>query len=279
MSRLTLADGLQNGDLPDAEKGQNAVAVFSGTLGPFDAPSIMPLERQLTVRADPPDITTLGGAGFASQKYTYSPPLILPSSQFMGIRLHILPGTGKASLTSSPSTPRSFTVTIATTPATKLPNGRTASRVSWEADFEGVDDQIRSDVDPLKTAIITLPFSSFTPTYRGRPVPRFDPKSTEAAEEQDQEKDRNTAVASADDSTTEAKQVDDKEDDLDASALPFHTEHIHECGLMCRSGFGKQEGEFCLRIVKVEAVPATEDETHDPASRQGGWLSRLLCFL
>ncbi len=33
------------------------------------------------------DIKPLGGAGFASQKYTYNPPISLPESRYSGIRL------------------------------------------------------------------------------------------------------------------------------------------------------------------------------------------------
>ncbi|KAG8934538.1 hypothetical protein FRC02_009750 [Tulasnella sp. 418] len=176
------------------------------------------------------DTKTLGGAGFASQKYDYNPVLDLSRSRFQGIRLHVDLAQRAATViekSETPDNPCVFTFTIVTTPAKKLPNGRTASRVVWEANF-----QITALRHYHKVLEIDLPFESFIPTYRGRPVDHLATKSVKAEQHGDH-------------------------------SLEFATERIYEIGLMCRSNFGKQEGEFGLNILKIEAIRVANQARND----------------
>ncbi|CEL60675.1 putative protein C9E9,15 OS=Schizosaccharomyces pombe (strain 972 / ATCC 24843) GN=SPAC9E9.15 PE=3 SV=2 [Rhizoctonia solani AG-1 IB] len=106
------------------------------------------------------DITALGGAGFASQRFRFSDKLLhLPRPEFQGIRLTLSP---------QPITlqnPREFTFILNTEPITHRPDGRVESRINWEAVF--------TDSAPSWD----LAFDMFRATYRGRPVdpaPAFD---------------------------------------------------------------------------------------------------------
>jgi hypothetical protein len=60
---------------------------------------------------------------------------------------------------------------------------------------------------------VVLPFSSFTPTFRGRTVPPDSPQWKE----------------------------------MDVG-------QVYELGIMCRSEFGKQQGDFALVLEKIEVV-------------------------
>ncbi|KAG9018176.1 hypothetical protein FRB90_012020 [Tulasnella sp. 427] len=191
------------------------------------------------------DIKTLGGAGFASQKFRFQNPLNLDSSRFSGLRLKLVscdltfdsksPGPGGASSSSRSSPPTEFTITLTTVPA---PHQKPKSRVTWESHFEvpqsktGEGEAAWAQIQTFK---VDLPFASFSPTYRGKPVPS----------------DRGTAWPQArDDAQSMQYLLEDDEEERQV----FHTEHIYEFGLMCRSEFGKQEGRFCLGVIKVEAV-------------------------
>lgn len=217
---------------------------------------------------------TLGGAGFASQKYTYIPPLALPSKQYSGIRIQVLPDLDDEDGTAT-AKPRYFTCTVATTPSRKLPNGRTASRVMWEANFRA--PRSGTTDDPVA---ISLPFSSFTATYRGRPVPLHEVARLEEEEDSGDdygnEKRRDAARVEEESgaSETNSKAVDE-------ATGRFHTEHIFELGLMCRSGFGRQGGRFSLRIAGIEAMERQQqdDAAAAPNTGTGSLLSRLFCFL
>ncbi|KAF8609039.1 NADH:ubiquinone oxidoreductase complex I intermediate-associated protein 30 [Ceratobasidium sp. AG-I] len=99
------------------------------------------------------DITALGGAGFASQRFQFrEEPLHLPTTQYTGIHIELAPRS------SALETPNEFTLVLNTTPITTRPDGRVASRVGWEATFSNS----QSSFD--------LPFGAFQATYRGRPV-------------------------------------------------------------------------------------------------------------
>ncbi|KAG8888303.1 hypothetical protein FRB99_004127, partial [Tulasnella sp. 403] len=112
-------------------------------------------------------IDTLGGAGFASQRYAFDPPLNLDYTRFSGIRIEVVP--------CSEGGAREFTMTIATTPSESTPDGKPASRVSWEASFS-IPSGNAKDV-----RLVELPFGAFVPTYRGRKVegkPEFATRTT-----------------------------------------------------------------------------------------------------
>ncbi|KAL5631232.1 hypothetical protein ACGC1H_006919 [Rhizoctonia solani] len=108
------------------------------------------------------DITALGGAGFASQRFRFSDqPLRLPKSEYQGIRV-------KLPQPIVPHNPNEFTLVLNTVPITYRPDGRVESRVTWEANF----------TDPESSH--NLSFDMFRATYRGRsvdPAPVFDPSA------------------------------------------------------------------------------------------------------
>ncbi|KAH7339849.1 hypothetical protein B0J17DRAFT_377360 [Rhizoctonia solani] len=73
------------------------------------------------------DITALGGAGFASQRFRFSNKLLrLPRSGYQGLRVKLLPQPIAL------LNPREFTLVLNTEPITHRPDGRVESRVNWE---------------------------------------------------------------------------------------------------------------------------------------------------
>ena len=151
------------------------------------------------------DISTLGGAGFASQQYRFGPiPLQLPRLTYNGLTLHLLP---------DPETPQSlkhFTLVLKTSlaPQPKKPKHPTdpePASLSYEATFD------LPKTGQAEAHTVQLGWDSFVPTYRGREVGREDPRYQ-----------------------------------------PLKSEGIYELGLMCRSGFGGQEGDFGVVIAGVE---------------------------
>ncbi|RSH92630.1 hypothetical protein EHS25_008075 [Saitozyma podzolica] len=163
------------------------------------------------------DIKTLGGAGFSSQRYIFGPrPLSLPRNEFKGIYLSVL--LDKQSLIIAPSDspshagtaqPTHFTVVLKTTirpepNPPKVPPSPEPASLSYEATFSSPAFLSSS---PTK---ICLPWDDFRVTYRGREVPRSDPRYE-----------------------------------------PLDPSGVYEMSLMCRSGFGKQEGEFGLVVLAI----------------------------
>lgn len=149
--------------------------------------------------------------------------------------------------TDATNQPRCFTLTIATTPSQKRSSGRTASRVNWEAEFE-LPVPAKGRVGAM---LVELPFNSFVATYRGRPL-------NQSAQEDE------SSTASTDEEALVGESTPKSSD------LRFKTEHIHEIGIMCRSNFGKQQGAFCLGLMRVEAI-----------ERQGlvAWMVRFWVWL
>lgn len=153
------------------------------------------------------DISTLGGAGFASQTYLFAPaPLRLSRVEYDGLRLSILPDEH-----ATKSSPGNFTLilknTIRTAPPKepKLPPQPEASVISYEVSFARPSS---SNFEHQKATQVDLAWSDFKPHYRGREVPRDDEKWK-----------------------------------------PLNTEAIYEVSFMCRSGFGKQEGDFGVVVL------------------------------
>jgi hypothetical protein len=91
------------------------------------------------------DITTLGGAGFASQRTT-GEGRNWDLSGYDGIELRIARGDGKR-----------YTITLKNEAVPKQPDGRQQSTLSWEYDFH-------ADVE--KT--IFIKWADFRATYRGK---------------------------------------------------------------------------------------------------------------
>ncbi|KAF2771730.1 NADH:ubiquinone oxidoreductase complex I intermediate-associated protein 30, partial [Teratosphaeria nubilosa] len=100
------------------------------------------------------DIKTLGGAGFASQRTT-GEDRTWDLSAYKGIKLNIAKGDK-----------RRYTFTLKDSLPPQRPDGRDEASISWEIDFilppesEPGDSHARS---------IVIPFTSFNPTYRGKP--------------------------------------------------------------------------------------------------------------
>lgn len=94
------------------------------------------------------DTTTLGGAGFASQRTTANDK-IWNLSAYRGIELIVANGDGKK-----------YTLNIKTTIPEKMPNGRDASTVEYAYTF----------IAPPKGARIYAEWAQFEPYYRGKPV-------------------------------------------------------------------------------------------------------------
>lgn len=154
------------------------------------------------------DISTLGGAGFASQTHLFGPaPLHLSRVEYDGLRLSILPDEDAPK-----SSPSNFTLILKNTLRTKppqepkLPPQPEPAVLSYEVSFPR--PQATSGLDHQKPIEVLFAWSDFKPHYRGREVPRDDEKWK-----------------------------------------PLDTEAIYEISFMCRSGFGKQEGDFGVVIV------------------------------
>ncbi|KAK3109841.1 hypothetical protein LTR53_016475 [Teratosphaeriaceae sp. CCFEE 6253] len=97
------------------------------------------------------DTTTLGGAGFASQRTTGTWDL----SDYVAVRLHVKKGDKKR-----------YTLILKDKLLPANPdNGREQATISWEADFELPPTTIPGDTHD-RTVII--PFASLNPTYRGK---------------------------------------------------------------------------------------------------------------
>lgn len=120
------------------------------------------------------DIDTLGGAGFASQRYRFGPrPLSLPPLFYRGITLHIQHDSPALS-TFTPHRAETFTLVLKTTLPTsppsrpKTPPNPEPASLSYEASFTPSSD--------LTTEKVNLDFEDFKATYRGREVKRDDPR-------------------------------------------------------------------------------------------------------
>ncbi|GFZ43214.1 hypothetical protein JCM24511_00933 [Saitozyma sp. JCM 24511] len=162
------------------------------------------------------DIKTLGGAGFASQRYIFGPrPLSLPRNEFTGICLSVLPDKQSHIIAPavSPShagtQPTHFTLVLKTTirpepNPPKVPPSPEPASLSYEATFSSPSSLSSSPTE------VCLEWLDFKVTYRGREVPRSDPRHE-----------------------------------------PLDPSGVYEMSLMCRSGFGKQEGEFGLVVLAI----------------------------
>jgi hypothetical protein len=101
------------------------------------------------------DIKPLGGAGFASQKTAFSPPLDL--SDYDGLAVEIQSANTKT-----------YTLILKDSEELpKRPDGRLQSTVSWEYDFalKKGDHDVR----------VVVPWAELKPTYRGRPKDDAEP--------------------------------------------------------------------------------------------------------
>ena len=133
---------------------------------------------------------------------------------------------------SKPNAPETFTLVFKTDLNTrppskpKVPPSPDPASLSYEAQFN--PSHLASSAGSKgngKELEVYLPFDDFVPTYRGRPVPRSDPRYQ-----------------------------------------PFEPANINEVSLMCRSDFGKQEGEFELVVMQMKGQKREASK-----SREGCW--------
>ncbi|KAF9875996.1 complex I intermediate-associated protein 30 [Colletotrichum karsti] len=97
------------------------------------------------------DITTLGGAGFASQRTLGT--LHLDLSEYDGVVIKVLESDSKK-----------YTLTLKDEILPKGEDGREQSTISWEYDF------VSEEPGEVK-----IPWDDFKPTYRGKPKPDAKP--------------------------------------------------------------------------------------------------------
>ncbi|PWN22152.1 CIA30-domain-containing protein, partial [Microstroma glucosiphilum] len=190
------------GDKTDAKAGE---LVFSGFL----------------------DITTLGGAGFASQQCIASPPFPVPLSQqnHSGLRLLVRPakGTTDATADDEGKAPgggkgpvRSYLLNLYPKLPVKRPDGRNESSITYEHTFR-LDPPVSSsspdgdDSDDLLS--VDLAWNDFKPFYRGKPA---------------------------------------------EDAGPLDPSEVKIWSLMARSDFGAQSGPFELQVHSLWAVGKEE---------------------
>ncbi|WWD18069.1 hypothetical protein CI109_102516 [Kwoniella shandongensis] len=184
------------------------------------------------------DIKTLGGAGFASQVYRYGPtPLHLPRTEYTGISLSVLPDPSIAA-TLDHSSPTEFTLVLKTSPTShipkhpKVPGPPRAAQLSYEASFE-----------LPKTNTYTYDEKSWSATTIKITEVIFDWNDFKA--------------------TYRGREVKPGEERY----VPLDTTGVYEISLMCRSGFGKQEGEFGLIVKSIDSVKKA-----NTAASGGSWI-------
>ncbi|KAM7185977.1 NADH:ubiquinone oxidoreductase complex I intermediate-associated protein 30 [Rhypophila sp. PSN 637] len=117
------------------------------------------------------DITALGGAGFASQRTTIfegqGAALDLVGSDALVLKVvhHAEDADSTPEYSNVAAVAKEkvkkYTVVFKDTILPKRPDGREQSTISWESDFS---------LAGVETETITLPFTEFKPTYRGKPV-------------------------------------------------------------------------------------------------------------
>ncbi|KAK1927967.1 complex I intermediate-associated protein 30-domain-containing protein [Papiliotrema laurentii] len=159
-------------DVDDRVRGGSSVS----HLEPVDIPSTDREKGKTAARFwGNLDIDTLGGAGFASQRYRFGPePLRLPRLDYKGISLVVRPDQPDVVAPTGHSA-NTFTLVLkqnlSTRPPSrpKTPPQPDPASLSYEASFTP-----SRSVDNSQT--ITLDFEQFKPTYRGREVGKDDPK-------------------------------------------------------------------------------------------------------
>lgn len=112
------------------------------------------------------DFKTLGGAGFASQAYTFTEALKLPVSSYSGLRLRLLAGPG-----SENAAQRSldYTLVLKTGIPPLRPDGRKESTVNYEYTFS-YPSTTSSKSENQDGLFHSIPWKSLEATYRGRKV-------------------------------------------------------------------------------------------------------------
>ncbi|KAJ9125082.1 hypothetical protein QFC22_000035 [Naganishia vaughanmartiniae] len=175
------------------------------------------------------DITTLGGAGFASQCHTFEPrALRLCKDEYEGLAItfDVTARSEKVRGEEGKEKPKHFTLVLKGSVPPLRPDGRRESTLSYEYTFvnaASTSSSPESATMTTKQRTITIPWTDFSATYRGRPITPKDPQYTPL-------------------------------DPGSADSNGKEQGGVAELSLMCRSGFGKQEGEFELVVHRIEAV-------------------------
>lgn len=220
-----------------SEKAGSSAARFWGHLGTYDDEEF----RGRDYRADmTTDISTLGGAGFASQTFLFAPtPLHLSRTYFDGIRLGV-----STDPQASESSPANFTLVLKNTIRTKppkepkLPPQPEPAVLTYEAPFHRPSKSFTQEAESVigasgskgaKVKEIEIEWSEFKPHYRGREIPRDDERWK-----------------------------------------PLDTEGIFEISFMCRSGFGKQEGDFGIIIDNLSGMEKRNTDLLGMGGGRGG---------
>lgn len=183
------------------------------------------------------DITTLGGAGFASQQCTASPPFPISLSQqrHSGLRLLVRPAKALAAATAGEDeqTPgggkgpvRSYLLNLYPKLPVKRPDGRNESSITYEHTFRldppvSPRSQDDDDTDPLLS--VDLAWKDFKPFYRGKPA---------------------------------------------EDAGPLDPSEVKIWSLMARSDFGAQSGPFELQVHSLWAVGKEERSFSDSTGNE-----------
>ncbi|GAA5838103.1 hypothetical protein JCM11251_004707 [Rhodosporidiobolus azoricus] len=199
------------------------------------------------------DITTLGGAGFASQSATFTPRLCLSPAHSSGLLLTFIPPTPppasqRNTLSLLPAhAPHKFVLLLKNEKPKKMEDGRRQSVVVYEwvldvkdyaeyalTEQSGGREAEKGDEEKLlgkekKEVTVLAKWDEFKPHYRG-------------------------------------KAKDD--------APPLNPASIYELGFMCRSNFGEQAGDFELEVISL--AEALRDKQLERAYR---WAQVLIQWL
>jgi hypothetical protein len=176
--------------------------------------------RRLMFWLLPSDFKTLGGAGFASQAYAFTEALKLPASDYTGIHLRLLTGSGTSNADANqqgtgeqpPGRHLDYTLVLKTGVPPLRPDGRRESTVNYEYTFSYPTESSTSNggLDH------SISWKEFGVTYRGRRI----------------------------------EEGDENYQPLDPGR------GITEISFMCRSGFGEQEGPYELLVESLESIEA-----------------------
>ncbi|WVF70728.1 hypothetical protein IAT40_005521 [Kwoniella sp. CBS 6097] len=193
------------------------------------------------------DTKTLGGAGFASQSYRYGPaPLQLPRLKYTGLTVSYLadPHTHSSIASDSiePKEPRKFTLVLKTTPTAHIPKGPKVPPQPRESQL-------------TYEASFSLPSDTSSTAQIGKKIHQASFGWSEFQ------------------ATYRGRPVHEG----DEKWVPLDPGVIYELSFMCRSDFGKQEGEFGVIIADLKA---NLNEKHGAEEEGKGWgLRRVFSWI
>ncbi|GAA5856631.1 hypothetical protein JCM9279_006012 [Rhodotorula babjevae] len=172
------------------------------------------------------DITTLGGAGFASQSTLFPSRLSLPRSRTAGLLLTFVPPSPSPPSSSpqagSPGPVTRFVLALKTSEPARRPDGRRESVTVYEWAFDArehsdeLDEGEKGGEKAQRSVTRLARWDEFKPMFRGRPA---------------------------------------------EDAEPFDPARIYELSFMARSHFGDQAGDFALEVVSLSAAAGPSRNT------------------